>query len=263
MKLSVLIENTSSKQEILCEHGLSLYIETEKHNILFDTGQSDAFAENALRMGIDLSKTDMAILSHGHYDHGGGLKRFLEINRTAPVYVSRHAFMPHYNGTEKYIGLDNGLKGNPRIHFVEDVLELTPELSLYSCNGAVCHVPMDSAGLNMVAEGQLQPEDFRHEQYLLIRESSRKILISGCSHKGILNIMKWFEPDVLIGGFHFMKLDPEGAGRETLQQAGKILLQYPAKYYTGHCTGVKQYCFLKKMMGERLEYLSGGCVRIL
>ncbi len=260
MKISVLVENTSSEQEILSEHGLSLYIETGEQNILFDTGQSDAFAENADRMGIDLSKADMAILSHGHYDHGGGLKRFLEINQTAPVYVSRHAFMPHYNGTEKYIGLDHELKTNPRIRFVDDVLELTPKLSLHSCNGEACCVPMDSAGLSMVAEGQLQPEDFRHEQYLLIRENNRKILISGCSHKGILNIMKWFEPDVLVGGFHFMKLDPEGEDREVLQQAGEMLLQYPARYYTGHCTGTEQYCFLKEMMGERLEYLAGGRV---
>lgn len=260
MKISVLVENTSSEQEILSEHGLSLYIETEEHKILFDTGQSDAFAENADRMGIDLSKADMAILSHGHYDHGGGLKRFLEINPTASVYVNRHAFMPHYNGTEKYIGLDNELKTNPRIHFVDDVLELTTRLSLHSCNGEICHFPMDSAGLNVVEDGKLLPEDFRHEQYLLIRENNRKILISGCSHKGILNIMKWFEPDVLIGGFHFMKLNLEGEGRAVLQQAGETLLQYPARYYTGHCTGMAQYCFLKEMMGERLEYLAAGRV---
>ena len=94
MKISVLVENTSSEQEILSEHGLSLYIETEEHKILFDTGQSDDFAENSRSMGIDLSKADMVILSHGHYDHGGGLKRFLEINQTAPVYVSRHALCP-------------------------------------------------------------------------------------------------------------------------------------------------------------------------
>jgi 7,8-dihydropterin-6-yl-methyl-4-(beta-D-ribofuranosyl)aminobenzene 5'-phosphate synthase len=83
MKISVLCENTTKKENILSEHGLSLFIETEKHKILFDMGQSDAFLKNAKTLGIDLSTVDIAILSHGHYDHGGGLRAFLEYNEKA------------------------------------------------------------------------------------------------------------------------------------------------------------------------------------
>ena len=106
----------------------------------------------------------------------------------------------------------------------------------------------------------LRNEDFRHEQYLLIEESGKKICFSGCSHKGILNIVRWFRPDVLVGGFHFMKLDPEGDGAEPLRQAARQLTAYPTVYYTGHCTGEKQFAFLKRIMGEQLQALSAGTV---
>ena len=102
-------------------------------------------------------------------------------------------------------------------------------------------------------------DDFLHEQYLLIEEEGKRILISGCSHKGIFNIAEWFKPDVLIGGFHFMKLDPdaeEDAG--FLNKAAEILLRYDTTYYTCHCTGEMQYAFLKEKMGDRLQYAATG-----
>ncbi|MBQ1381609.1 MAG: MBL fold metallo-hydrolase, partial [Ruminococcus sp.] len=109
MKLIVLTENTTADAAIGCEHGLSLYIETGGKRILFDMGQTALFAENAQKLCVDLARIDFAVLSHGHYDHGGGLQTFLTCNKTAPVFLSRYAFEPHYNGTEKYIGLDTAL----------------------------------------------------------------------------------------------------------------------------------------------------------
>ncbi|MBO5992547.1 MAG: hypothetical protein J6P76_00265, partial [Acidaminococcaceae bacterium] len=102
------------------------------------------------------------------------------------------------------------------------------------------------------------PEDFRHEQYLLIEEDGRRILFSGCSHKGILNIASWFRPDVLVGGFHFMGVPLDDAGKKRLTEAAEILCSYPTVYYTGHCTGVEQYQFMKQLMGERLRYIAAG-----
>ena len=73
MKLCTLLENTACRNDLTAEHGLSLYMETGNHKILFDMGQSDAFAANAHKLHIDLTQVDTAILSHGHYDHSGGL----------------------------------------------------------------------------------------------------------------------------------------------------------------------------------------------
>ena len=250
MKLVTLMENTSCREDLCCEHGLSLYLETGDHKILFDAGQSDAFAANAEKLGVDLQKVDIAVLSHGHYDHSGGLGRFLEINGTAPVYMSAWAFEPHYNAAGKYLGVDMSLQQNSRIRFAAEKTELAEGITLLRLGTA----PADTAGLLMEENGERKPDDFRHEQYLLLEEQGKRIPISGCSHKGILNIVDAFRPDILIGGFHFMKIREA----EKLAEAAGRLLAYETVYYTGHCTGQEQYGYLKSLMGQKLHYLATG-----
>ena len=258
MKITCLAENTAVNDGFGCEHGLSLFIETGTHRILFDMGQTDLFAENAEKLGIDPASAEFAVLSHGHYDHGGGLARFLEINRTAPVYLSRYAFEPHYNGMQKYIGLDTALCGHPRLVFTEDFVDLGYGMALYSCNSAEKSYDLGSFGLNMIENGAFVPEDFHHEQYLLIEENGRKILFSGCSHKGVMDIADWFAPDVLIGGFHFSKLPLD----DTLTEYARILNCHPKVYYTCHCTGTEAFAHMKPQL-ERLHALSAGQTLIL
>ena len=253
MKITTLVENTTLNNSFSVEHGLSLYIETTYHKILFDMGQTSLFTENAKKLGISIQDIDIAILSHGHYDHGGGLATFLQLNQKAPIYISRYAFEPHYNGTQKYIGLDTSLLGNKRFIFTEDITTIEHGLNLYSCNNKSKIHELGSFGLTMIQNNTFLPDDFRHEQYLLIEEQKKKVLISGCSHKGILNITKWFQPDILIGGFHFSKLPLD----ETLQEYAQYLNQFHTDFYTCHCTGIEQFTFMKKSM-NRLFYLSTG-----
>lgn len=280
MKITALVENTTTHDDIETEHGLSLYIEANGHKILFDMGQSDMFARNADRLGIDLEDVDMCVLSHGHYDHGGGIKTFLELNKKAKIYMNEYAFEPHYNGTEKYIGLDVSLISHKKNHeitgyretkkvcgeqvgsngrfvMVGDELELDTGLTLYSCNKKVRENNLGAFGLTVMKDGLLMEDDFRHEQYLLIEEDGKKILISGCSHKGIVDITNWFKPDVLVGGFHFMKLDVE-KDKDVLMDAATKLMSHKTKYYTCHCTGCEQYDFLKSIMNEQVEYIRAG-----
>ena len=253
IKITVLAENTTANDGLKAEHGLSLYIETERKKILFDMGQTTLFAENAAKLGVDLASVDLAVLSHGHYDHGGGLARFLMLNKTASVYLSRHAFGDYYNGTEKYIGLDKSLRDDRRLVFTDGVFEICEGLTLYSCNDAVKEFELGSFGLTEYKDGFFVPDPFLHEQYLLIEDEGRRILISGCSHKGVLNIVKWFTPDVLVGGFHFSKLPLD----ETLKSYSKYLDSFGTEYYTCHCTGEEQYGFMKSYM-SRLNYISTG-----
>ena len=98
MKLITLLENTAAEPGLKEAHGLSLYLETPRHKLLFDMGPNGDFLENAGTLGVDLGAVDLAILSHGHYDHGGGLKKFLEVNDHAPVYLSNLAFGRYCNG---------------------------------------------------------------------------------------------------------------------------------------------------------------------
>ena len=258
MKITVLAENTTCREDCGAEHGLSLLVETNGHIILFDAGQTTLFAANARTLGVDLGAVEMAVLSHGHYDHGGGLMEFLRLNDHAPVYVSEHAFEPHYNGGEKYIGLDAELTENDRVIAVADRRSLLSGIELIPWGDEPPACPVESAGLSVMCNGSLVPEDFRHEQYMLVEEKGRRVLFSGCSHKGILNIMNRFRPDVLVGGFHFMKLDPTSGDADKLSRMAGILSEYDTEYYTCHCTGTEQYEYLHSLMGERLHYLSVG-----
>ncbi len=258
MRITVLLENTAGSDRVTAEHGLSLFIETESAKILFDMGQTDAFAANAEALGVDPASADFAVLSHGHYDHGGGLAKFLDLNGTAPVYLSPHAFEPHFSA--KYIGLDTALENHPRLIRVTEATGIAPGVILFP--SVPCRYPIVPFGLTAETDGIRKDEDFRHEQYMMIEEKGRRILFSGCSHRGILNIADHFGRtygvDTVIGGFHFSKLDPDGDGRDALDEAAETLLGTGMTFYTCHCTGECQTAYLKSMMGDHLHAIRCG-----
>ena len=99
------------------------------------------------------------------------------------------------------------------------------------------------------------PDTFRHEQYLEIREGELRYVFTGCSHKGIENIVHYFKPDFLIGGFHLNKVEDTA----TLHHIAKELQAINASYFTGHCTGSAQFACIKQILGERMESISTGC----
>ncbi len=255
MRIVALIENTTSREDLHYEHGLSLYIEACGRKILFDAGESGAFADNAKILGVDLSLVDVAVISHAHSDHCGGFIRFLECNDTAPIYARPEIKGSYHNAQGYCIGIDPGLRYCKRLCLTENVERICNGLTLFSGNDMQQIAPLDSAGLSVCVNGILEPDTFLHEQYLLIEENGKRVLISGCSHKGILNIVNHFHPDVLIGGFHYMKVDPNDP---MLEVAAQKLLAYPCMYYTGHCTGGEQFEKMKKIMADRLQYLSTG-----
>ena len=259
MRITCLAENTAGRVCCGSEHGLSLYIETNGKRILFDTGASRLFAENAEKLGVNLAEVDAAILSHGHYDHGGGLETFFRLNDHAAVYANRNVF-EYFMNHERYIGLDPKLYDRPRIRFVDDDLYLSDWAELHTFREKKAVVPILPDGFSVKRNGVLVPDLFDHEQYLLIHEQGKRILISGCSHKGILNIMDWCTPDVFVGGFHLFRLDIQKEGTELLKKTAAALLQYQTEYYTCHCTGTEQYAILKERMGERLHYIAAGDV---
>ena len=131
MRIVTLIENTPGDPRCACEHGLSLYLETHDHRLLMDTGSTGAFADNAEALGIDLTRVDTVVLSHGHYDHAGGLLRFAALNPGAPIYLQAGADGDFYHG-DRYIGIDKAITALPQVRPVRGDLRIDGELFLFA-----------------------------------------------------------------------------------------------------------------------------------
>lgn len=274
MIIKTLVENISTSDDLKSEHGLSLYIETKHHKLLFDTGASALFAENARKMEIDLAKVDIVVISHGHYDHGGGLKAFLEINHKAKIYFNKMAFGDYYSnrpdGEKKYIGIDKTLLPNERFVFVEGRLVVDEELELFSDINGTRLIPSGNQDLFMKDGESFKEDEFSHEQNLIIREKGNVVLVAGCAHHGIVNILEHFhkdknsQPSHVIGGFHlYSRAADQYENPSVIAEIGSYLLSTGAMYYTCHCTGIKAYERLKLMMGDHVNYLSTGSQLII
>ncbi len=271
MRITTLVENVSTKANLGSEHGLSLWIETNTKTILFDSGATTLFEENAHALGVDLSLADVAVLSHGHWDHSGGMGRFFEVNERAPLYVKQGALGSFYSQRDEatliYAGLDDALKNNDRVIVRSGVTPLGEGITLFDDVQGRAFIPPGNQSLYIETEDGLEVDPFDHEHYLSIEEDSERVLISGCSHKGIVNIVEQYKelwgayPTIVIGGFHLMGVNPhEQDGFTLLKEIAEHLLATKAHYYTGHCTGERSYQQLKEYMGEFLEYLPTGRV---
>lgn len=259
MKITALVENTT-KSEFKVRHGLSLYIETKSHKILFDLGPDNTVFENAVKANIDISKVDTVIISHGHSDHGGALKRFLELNSSAKVYVQWRAFEPHYCKTlflKVPVGIDNKLQSNSQIVLLDGDYRIDEELSLFTVNKTdAFYSPANNALFDK--DGK---DTFRHEQNLIISEN-QVVLIMGCGHAGVVNIMEKaekYQPRYCIGGFHlFNPLTRKTVSEELLNDIAVELQKYKnTEFYTCHCTGEKAFCYLSQHTNH-MKYMSCG-----
>lgn len=272
MKIVNLMENTPGAKGCLFEHGLSFYIETQKHKLLVDTGASAGFIQNADRLDINLTQVDTLVLSHGHYDHAGGILDFVKRNAAAKIYMQKNAIGEYYNtsdGMEKYIGIDSKIKELSQVVFVDGDLKIDEELFLFSGVTGRKLFPEGNRCLKCRKGDTFVEDDFSHEQYLVISGKRGNILVSGCAHNGILNILEKYNeiygesPLAVISGFHMRKKSEyRKADIELIEATAKELKKTKTRYYTGHCTGEVPYEVMKKILGEQLVYVhSGDCIQ--
>lgn len=273
MRVTVLMENSTPSSRLAARHGLSLWLELDDgRRVLFDMGPNDGFLANARSLGVDVTEADLAVVSHGHYDHGGGLGAFLaacgDAGRDVPVYVREHAFEEHVSGTpERHhaIGLDPALATDPRVRPTGERCDLGGGLALFSTARCAHPTACSNGRLMERRDGVLVPDRFLHEQSLLVREGDRLALVSGCSHGGVLNLMDAAEGlagaplTSVVAGFHLM--DPSGGTVEDeglTRSLARELAARPARYLTCHCTGTDAFALLRDELGGRVSYLHVG-----
>lgn len=264
MKIVNLMEDTPGKRGCVHEHGLSFYIETMKHKLLLDAGASDKLQQNAKLLGIDLTQVDTLVLSHGHYDHSGGILGLVASNPGMQIYMQRLAGGEYYHG-ERYIGIDKRILELPKVVLLDGDVRLDEELSLFSGIKGRRLWPKGNKVLQCLQRDCSVQDEFEHEQCLVVEAEGKHILLSGCAHNGILNILDRFkmlyqsEPDAVISGFHMMQqtayTDEE---IQNIRETAEELNGMSTRFFTGHCTGVPAYEIMKEIMGEQLQYVHCG-----
>ena len=273
MRIVNLIENTEGRSDCLYEHGLSFYIETESHKVLLDLGQTDNSVRNAKTLGVDLKEVDTVVLSHGHYDHSGGIVPFTGINNHAVIYMQSSAGGDYYadDGKEagderyRYIGIDKDILKLPRVRLLNGNHIIDDELELFTIKDRKHMLPFTNKRLLIKTDGGFVPDDFIHEHFLVVKDKGITVLMSGCAHNGILSILDAYKdkygklPDIVISGFHLMvKREYRENELEEVRSIAEDLKTYQTKFYTCHCTGIPAFEEMKKIMGDRLEYVHSG-----
>ena len=266
MRIYTLIENLVYKKGLVAEHGLSLLIDTGNKKILFDTGQSGNFIANARRMHINLEEVDAVVISHGHYDHTGGLYPFLQLNSKAVVFIKKEAFFPKYHGNDNFIGVeyDEELLTN-RIKYVEAVTEIDNDVFIMPDIPVINHTDTGFGDFTFKQDGRMINDQFNDELYICIRKSNELSILSSCSHRGITNIAAAasgcfnLPVKLIMGGFHIRNSKPE--------QLNMIKEEFTRLEVRSigvcHCTGVEKYAELSEYFKEKVFYNYTGNITVI
>ncbi len=258
-KIITLVENCVYGRGLQAEHGLSLYIETPEVRLLFDAGASGLFVRNARLLGVDLQRVDCLILSHGHSDHSGGLRHFLELNGRARVACRREAFLPKFKD-ERENGMDAALVKEldmSRFHLVDGPEELVPGVCLFP---AVAIADEEDTHFERFYVGRgddRRPDRFPDEMAVALLTPSSYSVLSACSHRGITNVLRAVRTafpsrtcDLILGGFHI-----HNAERRKYEVIADCLRrESPRRIGVCHCTGVDKHTLFCRDFGEKVFY---------
>lgn len=267
MEIKVLMENMTYAQNLKAQHGLSLIIKEYNTNILFDTAQNQDFICNALILEENLKEIDYVVLSHGHYDHTGGLESFLKINKKAKIIMSRHCVEDKFStstGEIRSIGFplrDRYREFENEFIFVDDYYKISENIEIYSNIEMKNQFEDGEKRLFIKREDEFVQDKFDDEIYLVIKKEEKINLLTGCAHRGIINILNGIAEKTgykrfgaVIGGIH-----TKGKGEERAAITAEEMLKIGAdKYYLNHCTGVEEYAVIKGILKEKAEYFFTG-----
>jgi 7,8-dihydropterin-6-yl-methyl-4-(beta-D-ribofuranosyl)aminobenzene 5'-phosphate synthase len=248
LKITVIVENKSNNKNLSPEHGLSLLIEYDNNHLLFDTGASNLITRNAANLNIDINNIDYIVLSHGHNDHVGGLASITN----KKVYAHPDIFIPKYKKRNDQYIYDGGFtyskeyyekKNSIEFVWVNNELQLTENIKIHTGFKKEKH-----NDFYLKVNDNYLPDYFNDELALSIETTNGIIIVTGCAHSGIINIIDKIISDdknkniyAILGGFHL-----GNATSEKIESIAKIINNYNVNMIgISHCTGNKLAKYLK------------------
>jgi 7,8-dihydropterin-6-yl-methyl-4-(beta-D-ribofuranosyl)aminobenzene 5'-phosphate synthase len=261
LSITVLVDNQSDNPELCREHGLSIWIEADDYRIIFDTGQSDLFLQNAETLGIRLTSANALVLSHGHYDHTGGVREILSIHPSISLYCHPDILIPRFSrqsdGTMKPIGISTADAQAVRLH-TDSTCWITRPENINADIGIAGPIPRltayeDTGGDFFLDITGRHVDPIQDDLALWFRTRQGIVIVTGCCHSGLVNTLDYvsnicYHEKIIsiIGGFHLLH-----ATDKRLEQTYWSLHSYALQQVIAlHCTGDSATDYLEKKLGS-------------
>jgi 7,8-dihydropterin-6-yl-methyl-4-(beta-D-ribofuranosyl)aminobenzene 5'-phosphate synthase len=219
VKVTILVENSAESRGLLAEHGLAYWIEVGSQHILFDTGQGEVLLSNAQRLGAPLHQVDIVVISHGHYDHTGGLANLLRGSRPAMIFLHPDARKPKFaeskDGSSREIGIPPACE--QALQQYGGSVVLTDEPKVVS-NGLMVTGPVprttdfeDTGGPFFLDADCRKPDPLVDDQAVFFESSRGTVVLLGCAHAGVINTLRFVRQltnqqpiYAVLGGMHLV-----------------------------------------------------------
>lgn len=270
MRITILVDNQISS-DLEPEHGFSVLIENGNQTILLDTGQGEALLGNARSLDVDLGRTDTLVLSHGHYDHTGGIPQVLNHANDLDLYCHSGVVQPRYavmNGTSRAIHMPHAAMASMdklpsrQLHWVSKPLMLSDNIGL---TGVIPRATdfEDTGGAFFLDSGGKRPDPIVDDLAIWIHTDEGMVILTGCCHSGVVNTINYVRQvtqnariHALIGGFHLLNANPERI-EKTAQYLSSL---DPDQVIACHCTGQSATASLKTILGDRIIIGHSGMI---
>ena len=269
MKFQFLVDNKTENAKCMAEWGLSVLIETGGKRILLDAGTTDLYRTNAEVLGVNLQDVDALVISHGHFDHTGGVPSFVKVNDKAPVYLHKDALYEAYGETDGKVETEAcSIQWSeeemdviwPRIQFTSGKVQIFDHVTLIGDIPDLEGYPATEQFWRRIekedgsGETELIPDTMSHEQVLVVEEEKGLYIFSGCSHRGVVptlrhvqNLMPGKRIAGLIAGMHLYPASP-AMRRKIVQEIAALDMDV---VFPVHCTGMDAILQMKALMGDK------------